>query len=208
MAADRFSARKPASQPRAHETVDAILDASARIVDGDGTGALTTKRIAEIAGVSIGSLYQYFPGKEAVLHALVRREFNKTVDANVKFIAAIDAATTPLEKAIAGIVDHVFEGQNRRRPFYRQIVMSVLSIKHMKFTLENDQRVLDAVKAKLSEYPAIDQDGLDGGLFVALHALKGVQIGMVLSDREASAPLRDAVTRSILACVRSRRDTC
>ncbi len=208
MAADRFSARKPASQSRAQETVDAILDASARIVDGDGTGALTTNRIAEIAGVSIGSLYQYFPGKDAVLHALVKREFNKTVDGNVRFISSIDAAAVPFEKAVASIVDHVFEGQRKRRPFYRQIVMSVLSIKHLKFTLENDRRVLDAVKAKLSEYAGVDQDGLEVGLFVALHTLKGVQIGLVLSDQEASASLREAVTRSILACVRSRRDTC
>lgn len=203
MAADRFTARKPASQTRAQDTVDAILDASARIVERDGA-PLTTNRIAEIAGVSIGSLYQYFPGKDAVLHALVQREFSKTVDGNVRFIASIDAAAVPLEEAVARIVDHVFEGQRTRRPFYRQIVMSVLSIKHLKFTLENDRRVLDAVMAKLSEYPDVDRDGLEVGLFVALHALKGVQIGVVLSDQEASDALRAVATRAILACVRRR----
>jgi len=207
VAPDRFAARKPAQQTRAQETVGAILDASARIVDADD-GMLTTNRIAEIAGVSIGSLYQYFPGKDAVLHALVKREFNRSVDANVAHIRGINTSTTSLQQAIASIVDQVLDGHRQKRPLYRRLIMSVLSIKHMRFTLDNDRRLLDAIRAKLSEYPDVDVAGLDEALFVALHAVKGVQIGMVLSNQEATASLREAVTRSLVACVTgSRRDT-
>ncbi|MDG1484676.1 MAG: TetR/AcrR family transcriptional regulator [Myxococcota bacterium] len=63
--------RKIPRQPRSRETVRAMLDATARIlVRGE---PLTTNRVAEVAGVSIGSLYQYFPGKEALVAALVER---------------------------------------------------------------------------------------------------------------------------------------
>lgn len=106
-----------------------------------------------------------------------------------------------LDAAIAGIVDQVFERQRYRRPFYRQIVMSVLSIKHLRFTLENDRRVMDAVKAKLLEYPGVSREALDTALFVSLYALKGVQIGVVLADQTASDELRAVVSRTLLACV-------
>lgn len=68
--------RKMPSQERARATVDAILDASARILVRDGYDALTTNRAAEIAGVSIGSLYQYFPNKKALIAALAKRHLD------------------------------------------------------------------------------------------------------------------------------------
>ncbi len=64
--------RKTPRQARAQATCAAILQAAAHILTGEGRGALTTNRIADRAGVSIGSLYQYFPSKEAILAELVR----------------------------------------------------------------------------------------------------------------------------------------
>src|ERR1051325_7945488 len=63
-------ARRIPQQPRARETVNAMLDAVARILRRDGIAAITTNRIAEVAGVSIGSVYQYFPDKRAIFLAL------------------------------------------------------------------------------------------------------------------------------------------
>src|SRR5262245_21790233 len=64
--ADQLNARKEAVQARAQSTVEAILGATAQVLEGIGFDAATTNRIAERAGVSIGSLYQYFPNKEAI----------------------------------------------------------------------------------------------------------------------------------------------
>ena len=66
--------RKRPHQQRSAATVDAILEAAARILERKGLDALTTNAVAELAGVSIGSLYQYFPGKAAILAELIRRE--------------------------------------------------------------------------------------------------------------------------------------
>jgi AcrR family transcriptional regulator len=65
--------RKLPKQTRSHDTVEAILQAAAEVFQRHGYAAGTTNRIAERAGVSIGSLYQYFPNKDAILVALVRR---------------------------------------------------------------------------------------------------------------------------------------
>ena len=69
-----YAMRKQPKQRRATATVDAILEAAARILVESGYATASTNRIAERAGVGIGSLYEYFPGKEAVFAELRRRE--------------------------------------------------------------------------------------------------------------------------------------
>ena len=69
-----YAMRKQPRQRRAVVTVDAILEAAARILVDTGYATASTNRIAERAGVSIGSLYEYFPGKEAIFAELRRRE--------------------------------------------------------------------------------------------------------------------------------------
>jgi len=63
--------RKLPTQARSIATVEALLEATTRILLQDGVKSLTTNRVAEIAGVSIGSLYQYFPNKASLIAALI-----------------------------------------------------------------------------------------------------------------------------------------
>jgi AcrR family transcriptional regulator len=71
--AHRVSPRKTPRQARSQETVDVILRATAHILVSEGYEGTSTNRVAEVAGVSVGSLYQYFPGKEALVAALVEK---------------------------------------------------------------------------------------------------------------------------------------
>lgn len=66
--------RKAPSQPRAAETVASIVEAAAQVLESAGFEGFNTNAVARRAGVSIGSLYQYFPGKDALTIALMRRE--------------------------------------------------------------------------------------------------------------------------------------
>lgn len=84
--------RKRPRQQRATATVEAILEAAARILECDGLDVLTTNTVAERAGVSIGSLYQYFPGKHAILAELIRRE-------RADLLAGIEMALSGAEPA-------------------------------------------------------------------------------------------------------------
>lgn len=66
--------RKWPTQERARRTIAAIFEATAQIVDSDGPEALSTNKVAQRAGVSIGTLYQYFPTKEAIVVAMITQE--------------------------------------------------------------------------------------------------------------------------------------
>jgi AcrR family transcriptional regulator len=65
--------RKNASQERSRATVDALVEATARVLIKEGYDRASTNKIASVAGVSIGSLYQYFPSKEALVAAVIER---------------------------------------------------------------------------------------------------------------------------------------
>src|SRR5580693_6112323 len=103
MRAATSSARRQPKQRRARETVDAILDAVVRLLKREGFDAVTTNRIAEVAGVSIGSVYQYFPDKRAIFVALHERhieEIDRIVQARL-----VENAGAPLETMIRAMVE-------------------------------------------------------------------------------------------------------
>ena len=89
--------RKTPAQPRAAVTVHAILEGAASLLERQGLEGYTTNEIAARAGVSIGSLYQYFPNKDAVTIALIEREMVGMVD---EVLAAL--ALTPPRTSFAG----------------------------------------------------------------------------------------------------------
>jgi AcrR family transcriptional regulator len=70
-----FQRRKP-KQSRSRATCDAILEAASQILERDGSAGFNTASVAERAGVSIGTLYQYFPDKQAILLAAAQREMS------------------------------------------------------------------------------------------------------------------------------------
>ncbi|MBE0604637.1 MAG: helix-turn-helix transcriptional regulator, partial [Deltaproteobacteria bacterium] len=74
----RFEPRKQPVQKRSRATVEDILAAAAQVFEDHGYANGTTNRIAEQAGVSIGTLYQYFPSKEAIAVALLERHIADT----------------------------------------------------------------------------------------------------------------------------------
>lgn len=71
--ADPRQPRKQPRQARSRATVDALLDAAARVLVQEGYAGANTNRVAEVAGISVGSLYQYFPSKDALVLALRQR---------------------------------------------------------------------------------------------------------------------------------------
>jgi AcrR family transcriptional regulator len=94
--AERALTRRKPRQQRSRQTVDAVLEAVQLVAKRHGTQAITTNRIAETAGVSVGSLYQYFPDKRAIFTAVhdrhveeVRRVIEQTTT---------DCASAPLEE--------------------------------------------------------------------------------------------------------------
>jgi AcrR family transcriptional regulator len=81
-----FEPRKLPRQSRSKVTVQAILDACAETLERDGYQALTTHAVALRAGVSVGTLYQYFPNRDAVAGALAARAMERLLDAMRKAV--------------------------------------------------------------------------------------------------------------------------
>jgi len=94
--------RKIASQQRSRATVDALVEATARILVKEGFDKASTNRIAEVAGVSVGSLYQYFPSKEALVAAVIERHQQKIMETVHGELAEVLAQ--PVEKAVRKLV--------------------------------------------------------------------------------------------------------
>jgi len=99
----RRAPRKRPKQARSRATFDAILEAGARVLVQEGYDRASTNRIAEVAGVSIGSLYEFFPNKDAIFTEL-RRRLN---DQMFEFVgrAMEEAIELPVREAVARTVD-------------------------------------------------------------------------------------------------------
>ncbi|MCB9678709.1 MAG: TetR/AcrR family transcriptional regulator [Alphaproteobacteria bacterium] len=95
--------RKKPTQERSRALVDAVLEAAARIVVAEGLDALTVPALCDVAGVSPGSFYQYFPHKEAVLYALLRRHAEDVTARMLEVLAR--APSTPTPALVAAAVD-------------------------------------------------------------------------------------------------------
>ena len=81
--------RKTPAQARSRATIDAILTAATRLLFEIGYEKTTTNKIAEVAGVSIGSLYEYFPGKEAIFVEIRRRRDRKMYEPEYELPASV-----------------------------------------------------------------------------------------------------------------------
>jgi AcrR family transcriptional regulator len=96
--------RKQPRQERARATVEAILEAAAQVFERHGYAAGTTNRIAERAGVSIGSLYEYFPSKDAIVMELSRRHIDDAGAIAWPALARLVEDAPPLRQGIEQIV--------------------------------------------------------------------------------------------------------
>ena len=101
--------RKSPKQSRSAETVGVIIEAAARILEEEAHNGFSTNSVAIKAGVSIGTLYQYFPNKEAILGALLARE---TAQLLSRATAALEHSIA--EEALAALISAAIEHQFKR----------------------------------------------------------------------------------------------
>ena len=139
-------ARKSPRQARSRATVESILEAATRILETSGLAALTTNQISERAGVSVGSLYQYYPSREAILAELVRR---MRLSMSERMLSAIaGAAGLPLEAAVPRILGAALHQ-------YETYPRLAAALEEAEAQLPRDQEVLIgkvAVRDGLSEF--------------------------------------------------------
>lgn len=197
--------RKAPEQDRSRATVDAILEAAARILVKGGYDAFTTNRVAEKAGVSIGSLYQYFPNKDALLVELSRRhmlEIEKGVDRMVEGIH-----TAPLAAIVRSAVEHNVQAHlvdpDLHRVLSEEVPWRGSDDWQHAFNTRMMERVRSTFEARRSEIVAQD---LDLAAYVVSRAVEAVIHNAVSERREdlESGALAEEVTRMIVGYLTGR----
>jgi AcrR family transcriptional regulator len=201
--AAKSSVRRRPKQRRARQTVEAVLDAVIRLLKREGSKAITTNRVAEVAGVSIGSLYQYFPDKRAIFTALHERHIDQ-IDRMVQ-TKLVEHATSSLEQFVRAMVDGMVEVHAIDPEIYELLMAEVphrsdgtrdFSVRlHGAFRLAISSRAHELKKGR----------DLDKVVFVVTHLVEALSHGAVLR-RPVKMSLKDAkeeAVRAILAYLRA-----
>ena len=147
---DQLSPRRKPSQERSRDRVERILDATASLLSEMAVDKITTAAIAQKAGVPIGSVYQYFPNKLAVLAQLARRVMAE-VDMKTASLIAEDFGVLPWDQAIDRAIDATMQGYSEQ-PGYAQLLLSIRPTPEFgAITDESNERVA----ALLALHPAL-----------------------------------------------------
>jgi AcrR family transcriptional regulator len=172
-------ARMP-RQARAQVTVTAILEATVRILEREGYDAATTTRIAEVAGVSVGTLYQYFSHRDAIIDALQDREFQRALvlmqevlsDGNLE-----QGARETVTAAVRGLASLYESSQG----LHRVLAMEALRVAKADRVHAFDLRVIELVRHFLSATSArVRRDRVDAAAFVAFQSVRATMLASLL----------------------------
>ncbi|HEX2676836.1 MAG TPA: helix-turn-helix domain-containing protein, partial [Polyangiales bacterium] len=118
-----LSPRKIPTQARAKATYSTILQAAARILEREGYEKLTTNRVAEVAGIGIASLYEYFPNKQSVVAAVITANVEEVLhDIEVALEKAITQAP---EEGLATWISAMFVAMDKRRALAATLLREV-----------------------------------------------------------------------------------
>jgi AcrR family transcriptional regulator len=190
--------RKP-QQRRARETVEAVLDAVVRILKRGGVEAVTTNRVAEVAGVSIGSVYQYFPDKRAIFSALHERhirEIDRLVEAKL-----MDHATSPLDTLMRAMIEAMIDAHTPDPLLYELLSSEVPhraeGTRDFAVRLHGAFRL--AIASRADELKT--RRDLDTVVFVVTHMVEALSHGAVLRrpPRLSLAAAKEEAVRAVLA---------
>jgi len=190
----RLSPRKQPQQGRSRATVDVILAAATRVLCKHGYDGATTNRIAELAGVSVGSLYQYFPNKEAIVGALIERHDAAMWQVFADGTAA--GATRPFAEVATMVIDALFAAHLVEPELHRVLHETVPRVGKLAKLRETNARARALIEALLRARQAeLDVVDVAAGAFVVVESVEALSHQAVELPAEASdAVRREAVT--------------
>ncbi|HVV93184.1 MAG TPA: TetR/AcrR family transcriptional regulator [Hyphomicrobiales bacterium] len=161
--------RKFPRQARARATVEAIVVATAQLLTDHGFEALTTAEVAERAGVSIGSLYQYFPNKQALAAAVVDHYGEQFADAFVEALGARAPAT--LAESVDAMIHATLVAHPHEPALHRAMIELAPRVGRVERTREVANRIAGEITAELTRHRreiAPDLDLADAAALIQL----------------------------------------
>jgi AcrR family transcriptional regulator len=197
--------RKNASQERSRATVDALVEATARILVREGFEKTSTNRIAEIAGVSVGSLYQYFPSKEALVAAVIDRHHDEIM--GIVRTTLTEIMDMPIEKAVRRLVTVAIDAHRINPELHRVLAEQIPRAGKLDveaFNREVHTLVRAYLDSRRKEMRKID---LDIATFICVSSIEAVAHNTVLNQAEILSEktvrtLVDETTRMVVGFLR------
>jgi AcrR family transcriptional regulator len=200
MTDDPFRPRKQPKQARSRFLVDAIVAAAGRVLPRRGLDEFTIHQLADAAGVSVGSIYQYFPTKEAIVAALIER---RAADDTSRVQQLLDEARErPVREVIPNLVREIVEMHRQGRALYRAMLPLVMRLRRHHYVRELVAALRDQIRAELeARRDEVRKENLDLAVFIAGHALESCihaalqERPELLDDPAFASELADMATR-------------
>jgi len=171
--------RKSASQERSRRTVNAILEATARVLMKEGYDRASTNKIAAVASVSIGSLYQYFPSKEALVAAVIDRHTQEQMQ--VTRNALVKLAARPIEVAARELVSAAINAHRINPKLHRVLAEQIPRVGRLENIEATERDAYALVRGYLDVHrDEIDIADPDMAAFICVTAVEALTHAVVL----------------------------
>jgi AcrR family transcriptional regulator len=189
----RLEPRKPPVQRRSKATVEAILEGAAQVFEEHGYKGGTTNRIAECAGVSVGTLYQYFPSKEALAVALLEQHIQEVQREMREWVGHILADRHSLHSALEHYVTAMMN-VHVQRPRLQHILLEETPLpEHVhSLLLDSEHQLAKTMAGLLRTYSEVRRPNLEHAAYVIIHTVES------LTHRFAAHPDDPAIHQEAL----------
>lgn len=172
--------RKTATQERSRQTVGVLLEATARILVKDGYDKASTNKIA-LTGVSVGSLYQYFPSKEALVAAVIDRHMQEMLELVRKEL--IEVAIRPIDVAARKLVAAMIDAHRVDPKLHRVLVEQIPRTGRLENIEAMDREAYKLVRAYLEAHrDELGVTDLDTAAFVCVKTVEALTHAAVLGE--------------------------
>ncbi len=192
-----FEPRKTPVQARAEVTVEAICEATIQVLLSHGADQLTTTRVAERAGVSVGTLYQYYPNKQSLLYAVMEEHLDRV--ATAVEAACEESCHKPLAEMIRHVVEEFVDVKMDRADISVALYQVAADVGGPVLVKRAGQRMRKAVEAMLQTAPDTESPPDRLAIDMMLAAMSGVMRSM-LEARPAPTTVRKLREQLVLLC--------
>jgi len=164
--------RRTPRQARAKEKVERILAAARAILTEDGPAVLNTNLLAQRAGVGVGSIYEYFPNKQAIVDQLIEQLSVEETDAMLERFVEVEKL--PMGEAVRVLVAAIFDIYRANQGVYRRLWAMAVEPRYVGVR-PGEQMVMDQMRRRLE--PLVDELGivdLELTVFTAFHMVESL----------------------------------
>lgn len=180
----RSGRRRKPIQERSRHTVDSILEAATRLFD---RGATTTNGIAKLAGVSIGSLYEYFPNKDAILGQLFEAHVDEAVEGLFEVLDALPPESTPLREGVRSMVEALLALHERRPGLQWMFLERLVAVPVVREQVARAERRLRGIlQAWLALHPEVAVPDVELAARIVVEGSNALIHGFIADDEGAT----------------------